>query len=98
MMKTASSSSSWAETPAMVSRMGMTPGMTPTASWGATPTPSTAAQQLRVPSTPLEIKRERLKTEFDQRNRSYSDEELDALLPPTGTQRIHPNCLELVFS
>ncbi len=66
----------------------MTPGATPTSNFGATPAPHLAA--LRVPSTPLEIKQERLKTEFDRRNRALTDEELDAMLPPTGYEVVPP--------
>jgi hypothetical protein len=53
-------------------------GATPTGNFGATPS------HLRVGATPLEIKQDRLKTEYEQRNRDLSDAELDALLPATG--------------
>jgi splicing factor 3B subunit 1 len=67
-----------------------TPMATPTSNFGATPLPGGMAAGLREPSTPLEIKHARLRAEHDHRNRDLTDEELDALLPPTGYEIVAP--------
>ena len=65
--------SSWGETPLIMGAGGV--GATPTSNFGATPAHGgLGAGGLRAPSTPLEVKRERLKSEFDQRNRELTDE------------------------
>ncbi|ORY95000.1 splicing factor 3B subunit 1 [Syncephalastrum racemosum] len=51
-----------------------------------TPTPS----QLQVPSTPEAANAMRWERELDVRNRSLSDEELDAMFPATGYKILEP--------
>ena len=63
---------------------------TPTSNFGATPLAGGMAAGLREPSTPLEMKHARLRAEHDHRNRDLTDEELDAMLPPTGYEIVAP--------
>lgn len=90
------SSSRWGETPlSSAGAIGMTPMATPLGSagaiFGATPTPSSQGLRVDLASmTPLQIKETRIRAEMDHRNRDYTDDELDAMLPATGYEIIVP--------
>lgn len=73
----------------------MTPGATPQAGWtpGQTPagmvTPSPSLAQAGLggpgePMTPELAQQMRWERELDERNRPLTDEELDAMFPPSG--------------
>lgn len=74
----------------------MTPGATPAAGWtpGQTPsgmmTPSPSLGQAGLggaagePMTPEHAQQMRWERELDERNRPLTDEDLDAMFPPSG--------------
>ena len=71
--------SRWDETPAAAAASGlMTPGATPVGDMGAM-TPGTV---YHPGMTPEEVHAMRWEREVDERNRPYTDEELDAMIPP----------------